>query len=77
MQQFNEIIEHAKSHSSRKVVFGGDFNMRDSELPDIQDQTYFRQNIFDAWIENGNNSNKFTWDLGKFGMPSQTITVLF
>jgi len=65
MQQFNEILKYAKQYSNRKVVFGGDFNMRDTELKDIDDSAYFKQNITDSWIKAGNDTNKYTWDLGK------------
>ena len=34
MAQFNEIMENVKNFQNKKVVFGGDFNMRDQELKD-------------------------------------------
>ena len=76
MNQFNEIAEISKNFNDSKVVFGGDFNMRDAELKLVNDGNYFAANIRDCWVADGQNpDSKFTWDLGKtldirFGCPS-------
>merc|ERR1711970_233821 len=47
-----------------KLVFGGDFNMRDNELKLVNDGNYFASNIQDSWVATGQNpDSKFTWDL--------------
>ena len=65
MNQFNQIAEMSKGFKDSKVVFGGDFNMRDAELKLVNDGNYFASNIRDCWVTDGQNSDsKFTWDLG-------------
>ena len=67
MNQFNQIVEMSKKFNDSKVVFGGDFNMRDAELKLVNDGNYFAANIRDCWVASGQNPNsKFTWDLGKY-----------
>ena len=67
MNQFNQIVEMSKKFNDSKVVFGGDFNMRDAELKLVNDGNYFATNIRDCWVASGQNPNsKFTWDLGKY-----------
>ena len=66
MNQFNQIAEMSKNFTDSKVVFGGDFNMRDAELKLVNDGNYFATNIRDCWVASGQNpDSKFTWDLGK------------
>ena len=65
MNQFNQIVEMSKEFNDSKVVFGGDFNMRDAELKRVNDRMYFSKNIQDCWIADGRNpDSQFTWDLG-------------
>ena len=55
----------SKKLNDSKVVFGGDFNMRDAELKRVNDRMYFSKNIQDCWIADGRNpDSQFTWDLG-------------
>ena len=66
MNQFNQIAEMSKKFTDSKVVFGGDFNIRDAELKLVNDGNYFATNIRDCWVASGQNpESKFTWDLGK------------
>ena len=70
MNQFNQIVEITKNLNDSKVVFGGDFNMRDAELKMVNDGNYFGANIRDCWVADGQNTDsKFTWDLGKTSAP--------
>ena len=68
MNQFNQIVAMSKKLNESKVVFGGDFNMRDAELKRVNDRNYFAANIDDCWVTDGRNPDyQFTWDLGKYG----------
>ena len=57
MNQFNRIVEMSKEFNDSKVVFGGDFNMRDAELKLVNDGNYFAANIRDCWVTDGQNSD--------------------
>merc|ERR1711892_13777 len=62
MKQFSELVKLAEKYSEHKVVFGGDFNMRDKELNSfVSKSSFFQENIRDMW--DGSNETKFTWDL--------------
>ena len=67
MKQFGEMIKLAHANDQYKVVFGGDFNMRDAELNkfirDFELKQFYNENIRDLW--DGSNETKFTWDLRK------------
>jgi len=66
MNQFNQNVQMGKKLNDSKVVFGGDFNMRDAELKRVNDRKYFAENIQDCWIADGRDpDSQFTWDLGK------------
>ena len=65
MKQFNQMIEMSKKFNDSKVVFGGDFNMRDAELKSVIDKKYFSTNINDCWITDGRSpDSEFTRELG-------------
>ena len=69
MNQFNQMVQMSKKLNDSKVVFGGDFNMRDAELKRVNDRMYFSKNIQDCWIADGRNpDSQFTWDLGKLSV---------
>jgi len=66
MEQFANALDHFKQSKQDHVIFGGDLNLRDSDLkllsPEMQ--KYFNENFNDAWIQTGSKSeSKFTWDL--------------
>ena len=70
MQQFDKILELAEQFNNSKVVFGGDFNMRDKELRRLLNRRlanrndFFQRNIVDTW--DNSEENRYTWDLGEF-----------
>lgn len=63
MKQFAELVKLAEQYNEHKVVFGGDFNMRDKELNSFKN-SFFQENIRDMW--DGSNETKFTWDLSEW-----------
>ena len=63
MKQFAELVKLAEQYNEHKVVFGGDFNMRDKELNSFK-SSFFQENIRDMW--DGSNETKFTWDLSEW-----------
>ena len=70
MQRFDKILELAEQFKHAKVVFGGDFNMRDKELRRLLNRRlanrndFFQRNIVDTW--DNSEENRYTWDLGEF-----------
>ena len=70
MQQFDKILELAEQFNHSKVVFGGDFNMRDKEMRRLLNRRlanrndFFQENIVDTW--DNSEENRYTWDLGEF-----------
>ena len=70
MQRFDKILELAEQFNHAKVVFGGDFNMRDKELRRLLNRRlanrndFFQKNIVDTW--DNSEENRYTWDLGEF-----------
>ena len=64
MRHFGKILELAEQFNNAKVVFGGDFNMRDKELRKFtNNHDFFHTNIVDMW--DNSEDNRYTWDLGK------------
>ena len=69
MEQFSTVLHQLQQSKQNHVIFGGDLNLRDSDLkllsPEMQ--KCFNENFKDAWIQTGSKpESKFTWDLGKF-----------
>ena len=73
MEQFEKLLEFAEKFNSAKVVFGGDFNMRDAELKRLENKRdFFHTNIVDTW--DNSEDNRYTWDLSKFVSTARLIT---
>ena len=68
MEQFEKLLELAEQFNDAKVVFGGDFNMRDAELKRLENKRdFFQANIVDTW--DNSEDNRYTWDLSEFFGP--------
>ncbi|XP_028404302.1 tyrosyl-DNA phosphodiesterase 2-like [Dendronephthya gigantea] len=63
-KQFKEILLYMRRRPSRaNVVFGGDTNLRDKEVADVQG---LPEEVFDVWEYCGSSQDaEFTWDMSE------------